>query len=89
MEKRADESFKQYASRFMDETTQIYPLLMEKEMIVRFISTLQAPYYEKVAKSFPKSLADVVMLCRMIDEAMKNELGQKNLQKQRERKNKG
>ena len=72
----------------MEEVAQIRPLLIEKEMIVRFIDKLPAPYYERVAKSFLKSFTDVVTLYRMIDEAMKNKLGRKNLQRQRERKDK-
>ena len=77
MKKRADESFRQYALRWMEEVAQIRPLLIEKEMIGRFIGILQAPYYEKVVKSFPKSFTDVAVLCRMINEVMKNELGRK------------
>ena len=48
-------------------------------MMVRFIGMLQAPYYEKVARSFSKNFVDVVILDGKIDKAMKNELKRKNI----------
>ena len=57
-------------------------------MIGRFIGILQAPYYEKVVKSFPKSFIDVVILCEMISEAMKYESSRKNIDKDKEKERK-
>ena len=50
---------------------------LEKEMIVRFIGMLQAPYNKKVVRSFLKNFMDVVILYGRIDEAMKNESSKK------------
>ena len=40
MEKEDDETFHQYAQRWLEASSQIYPPLIDKEMIVSFISTL-------------------------------------------------
>ena len=47
IETRPNKSFRHYAFRWMEKAAQIQPLLMEKEMIVKFIGTLQSPYYKK------------------------------------------
>ena len=55
----------------------VHPLLTKKEMINRFIITLQAPYYENLERSFLKNFKDAIILCGRIDEAMKNGLRKK------------
>ena len=56
MKKRANESFRQYTARWMEEAAQIHPLLTKEKMIVRFIDTLQAFYYKKDNEKFSKQL---------------------------------
>ena len=62
----------------MKEAVKIHPLLTEKEMTIRFIGILHAHYYEKIARSVTKNFINVVVLCGMIDKAMKSDSSRKD-----------
>ena len=51
LEKRDKESIREYAQRWKDLAAQIYPLLLDKEMVNLFANTLKDPYYEHVMGS--------------------------------------
>ena len=71
-EKRSTKSFKQYDQRWREEAALVQPSLTEKEMIVTFIHTLRAPYYEKLMGNATKKFADLVLSGEMIDAAIKS-----------------
>ncbi|XP_017972534.1 PREDICTED: uncharacterized protein LOC108661152 [Theobroma cacao] len=72
MEKKASESFKEYAQRWRDVTTQVQPPLTDKEMTVLFINTLKAPFYERLIGNATKNFIDLVLSREIIEGAIKN-----------------
>jgi len=68
MRKREHESFWEYASRWKGLAARLEPLLSERQMMVRFIGTLEPPYYEEMMTSDVKNFSDVVILCGMMDQ---------------------
>ncbi|XP_016705871.1 uncharacterized protein [Gossypium hirsutum] len=65
MEKKPNESFKQYAQRWREMAIQVQPPLLEKETTMLFINTLKASFATK-------SFVDVVMTGEMIENAIRN-----------------
>lgn len=72
MEKKSTESFKEYAQRWRDLAAQVQPPLTEKERTVLFVSTLRAPYYDKLVGNATKNFADMVISGEMIENAIKS-----------------
>ena len=54
MEKKASESFREYAHKWRDLAAQVHPPMTEKEVNKMFLNTLKAPYYDRmiVTKTF-------------------------------------
>ena len=48
MEKKYNESFQDYAQRWRTVATQVQPPLIETEITMLFLSTLQEPYYDRL-----------------------------------------
>ncbi|KAA3488885.1 Gag-pro-like protein [Gossypium australe] len=71
MEKKSNESFRQYAQRWREITMQVQPLFLEKETAMLFINTLKAPFITHMIGSTTKSFADIVMAREMIENAIK------------------
>ncbi|KAA3484368.1 hypothetical protein EPI10_006454 [Gossypium australe] len=71
MEKKSNESFRQYAQRWREITMQVQPPLMEKETTMLFINTLKAPFITHMIGSTTKSFADIVMAGEMIENAIR------------------
>ena len=72
MKKKAHESFKEYAQRWRDLESQVYPPLTEREMAKLFIDTLRDPYYDMLVGCASKNFSDMVLSSEMIDNAVKN-----------------
>ncbi|XP_017637533.1 uncharacterized protein LOC108479441 [Gossypium arboreum] len=72
MEKKPNESFKQYAQRWREMAIQVQPPLLEKETTMLFINTLKAPFITHMLGSATRSFADVVMIGEMIENAIRN-----------------
>ncbi|XP_040950327.1 uncharacterized protein [Gossypium hirsutum] len=72
MEKKPNESFKQYAQRWREMAIQVQPPLLEKETTMLFINTLKASFITHMLGSAMKSFADVVMTGEMIENAIRN-----------------
>ena len=71
MEKKPNESFRQYAQRWREVAMQVQPPLLEKETTMLFINTLKAPFITHMIGSTTKSFADIVMAGGMIENAMR------------------
>ncbi|KAA3477591.1 hypothetical protein EPI10_011470 [Gossypium australe] len=71
MEKKTNDSFRQYAQRWRELATQVQPPLLEKEMTMFFISTLKAPFINHMLGSATKSFSDIVMSGEMIENAIR------------------
>ena len=65
--KRENESFKEYAQRWIDLAAQVVPLMMEREMITMIMDTLPEFYYEKVVGYMPSSFANLVFTGKRIE----------------------
>ncbi|XP_040952755.1 uncharacterized protein [Gossypium hirsutum] len=71
MEKKPNESFRQYAQKWREIATQVYPPLLEKETTILFINTLNAPFINLMLESVTKSFSDVVMTGEMIENTIR------------------
>ena len=72
MEKRYNESFRDYAQRWRTVATQVQPPLIKTEIIMLFLSTLQEPYYYRLMPTATGSFANMVKMGNLIDHAIKN-----------------
>ncbi|KAA3460740.1 hypothetical protein EPI10_027374 [Gossypium australe] len=72
MEKKQNESFRQYTQIWGEVATQVQPPLLEKETTMLFINTLKAPFINHIVGSATKSFSDIVMSGEMIENAVKN-----------------
>ena len=72
MEKKYSESFRDYAQRWRTMATQVQPPLVETEITMLFLNTLQEPYYDRLMATTTGSFANVVKACNLIDHAIKN-----------------
>ena len=54
------ESFKEYAQRWSEASTQVIPPMEEKEMTKIFLKTLGAFYYERMVASSPNDFTEMV-----------------------------
>ena len=53
-------------------TTQVQPPLIEIEVTMLFLSTLQEPYYDRLMPTVTRSFANMVKAKNLIDHAIKN-----------------
>ena len=72
MEKRYNESFRDYAQRWRTVATQVQPPLIETEITILFLGTLQEPYYDRLMHAATGSFANMVKAGNLIDHAIKN-----------------
>ncbi|KAK5802821.1 hypothetical protein PVK06_030445 [Gossypium arboreum] len=90
MKKKPNESFWQYAQRWMEVAIQVQPPLLEKETTMLFINTLKAQFITHMLGSATKSFLDIVMTKEMIENTMRcrkidaGESTQKSTQKRNE-----
>ncbi|KAE8692135.1 hypothetical protein F3Y22_tig00110858pilonHSYRG00062 [Hibiscus syriacus] len=71
LEKKHNESFRQYAQRWRDLAVQVHPSLDEKETRKLFVQTLKAPYFGHLVAITSGSFSDLVMAGEMIELAIK------------------
>ncbi|XP_017647675.2 uncharacterized protein LOC108487845 [Gossypium arboreum] len=72
MEKKSNESFRQYAQRWREVAIQVQPPLLEKETMMLFINTLKARFITHMLGSAIKSFSDIVMTGEMIENAVRS-----------------
>ncbi|KAK5824387.1 hypothetical protein PVK06_019159 [Gossypium arboreum] len=72
MEKKPSENFRQYAQRWRDVSAQVEPSLTKTKIIVLFINTLKAPFYDKLVGSATKDFADIVISGELIENTVKS-----------------
>ncbi|XP_017613956.1 uncharacterized protein LOC108459104 [Gossypium arboreum] len=71
MEKRSGESFRKYAQKWREVTTQVQLPLLKKEMTMLFINTLKVPFINHMLENATKSFANIVMSGEMIENAIR------------------
>ena len=72
MEKKYNESFRDYAQSWRTVATQVQPPLIETKVTMLFLSTLQEPYNDKLMPTTTGSFANMVKAGNLIDHAIKN-----------------
>ncbi|XP_017630956.1 uncharacterized protein LOC108473736 [Gossypium arboreum] len=72
MEKKPNESFRQYAQKWKEVAIQVQPPLLEKETTMLFINTLKAPFITHMLGNATKSFSDIVMTGEMIENAIRS-----------------
>ena len=72
MEKKYNESFWDYAQRWRTMATQVQPPLVEIEITILFLNTLQESYYDKLMPTAMGSFANMVKTGNLINHAIKN-----------------
>ena len=71
MFKKEGETFKEYAQRWRDLTTQVAPPMVERKMITMMVDTLPVFYYEKLVGYMLSSFADIVFARERIEVGLK------------------
>ena len=67
MEKKANETFREYAHKWRDLAAQVQPLLTDKELNKMFLNTFKVPYYDRMIGNSNKDFSDVVSAGDMIE----------------------
>ena len=60
MEKKYNESFRDYAQRWRTVATQVQPPLIETKVTMLFLNTLQEPYYDRLMPTAMGRFANMV-----------------------------
>ena len=71
MEKKASETFREYAHKWRDLATQVQPPMTDKELNKMFLNTLKAPYYDRMIGNSNKDFSGVVSAKKMIEAGAK------------------
>ena len=71
MEKKVNESFREYAHKWRDLAAQVQPPMTDKEVNKMFLNTLKAPYYDWMIGNSNKDFSDVVSAREMIGAGVK------------------
>ena len=67
IEKKATESFREYAQRWRDFTSQVQPPLTERETAKIFVNSLKGIYHDKMLGNAIKIFADMVISGELIE----------------------
>ena len=79
MEKKATESFREYAQRWRDLASQVQPPLTERETTKIFVNSLKGIYHDRMLGNVTKNFADMVVSRELIKSSIKNGLVEDNL----------
>ena len=71
MEKKATETFREYAHKWRNLVAQVQPPMTDKELNKMFLNTLKAPYYDRMIGNSNKDFLDVVSIGEMIETGVK------------------
>ena len=72
LEKKNKESIRKYTQRWRESAAQVYPPLLDKEMVSLLANTLKASYYEHVMGSSAQQFTDVMVVCECIEQGVKS-----------------
>ena len=71
MEKKTNETFREYAHKWQDLAAQVQPPMTDKEFNKMFLNTLKTPYYDRMIGNSNKDFLDVVSVGEMIETGVK------------------
>ena len=67
IEKKTNETFREYAHKWRDLAAQVQPPMTDKELNKIFLNTLKASYYDRMIGNSNKDFSDVVSAGKMIE----------------------
>ena len=73
MEKKTNETFRDYAHKWRDLAAQVQPPMTNKELNKMFLNTLKAPYYDRMIRNSNKDFLDIVSVGKMIEAGVKQQ----------------
>ena len=71
MEKKANESFHEYAHKLRDLAAQVQPPMIDKELNKMFLNTLKTPYYDRMIGNSNKDFSNVFSIGEIIEAGAK------------------
>ena len=71
MEKKTNETFREYAHKWWNLTAQVQPPMTDKELNKMFLNTLKTSYYDWMIGNSNKDFSDVVSAGEMIEAGVK------------------
>ena len=71
MEKKATETFWEYAHKWRDLAAQVQPPMTDKELNKMFLNTLKTPYYDWMIGNSNTNFSDMVSTGEMIESEVK------------------
>ena len=66
MEKKTNETFREYAHKWTHLAGQVQPPMTDKELNKMFLNTLKTPYYDRMIENSNKDFTDVVSAREMM-----------------------
>uniref|UniRef100_A0A2N9G1N4 RNase H type-1 domain-containing protein n=1 Tax=Fagus sylvatica TaxID=28930 RepID=A0A2N9G1N4_FAGSY len=71
MEKKSNETFREYAQRWREKAARARPPLDEREMIKIFVDTLKNPYFDRMIGLQMQSFVDLIPVGERIEDALR------------------
>uniref|UniRef100_A0A2N9FHA9 Retrotransposon gag domain-containing protein n=1 Tax=Fagus sylvatica TaxID=28930 RepID=A0A2N9FHA9_FAGSY len=71
MEKKSNETFREYAQRWREKAARARPPLDEREMIKIFVDTLKNPYFDRMIGLQMQFFVDLILVGERIEDALK------------------
>ena len=71
MEKKTNETFREYTHKWRDLAAQVQPPMTNKELNKIFLNTLKTPYYDRMIRHSNKDFSDIVSAGEMIETRVK------------------
>ena len=71
MEKKSNETFKEYAQRWREKVARARPPLDEREMIKIFVNTLKNPYFDRMIGLQMQFFVDLIPVGERIEDTLK------------------
>ena len=71
MRQNAKETFRHYALRWKNQTSQVDPPLADSEYVHLFVQTCKGIYYEKLCTSIGRSFHEIILQGELIEDGVK------------------
>jgi len=73
MKKADSKTFREYAQRWREKTSQVQPSLSDKEIVRVFVKTLDGAYFEKLLGCVTNRFSNVVIAGEQVEDAIKED----------------
>ena len=72
MEKKENESFREYAHRWREKAAEVQPPMSEKELVSIFFETLKPPFYNNMLGLITTNFSDMLLIGERIEKGIKH-----------------